>query len=138
MLQLYDHNKIYISDLKLVIACKTISGYLRPPPLLPDEPLLLLPDEPLLPPELVAPEVPLLGGRETAGLLPPEDGLAVLTEGVLRVGAEGLASDLPDDDPLERLSGRLYVALLPGLEYVELPEEDDDELLLCGGVTLLV
>ena len=54
---------------------------------------------------------------------------------MLRVGAEGLTAELPD--PLERLSGRLYVALLLGLEYVEPREEVEVELLL-SGVTLLV
>ena len=101
----------------------------------PDEPLL--PPEPDVPPPDVPPppELPLEGALETAGLLPPDDGLGVLTEGVLRAGVAVLTEELPD--PPERLSGRLYVALLLGLEYVEPPEEVEVELLL-SGVTLLV
>ena len=47
---------------------------------------------------------------------------------MLRVGAEGLTAELPDD-PLERLLGR---------EYVELPEEEEEDELPLWGVTLLV
>ena len=92
---------------------------------------VLPPDEA---PDPEEPELDLGGELETAGLLPPE-GVVVLTdgEGVLRVGVvvltEGEGVLLPD-----LLSGLLYVALLAGLVYEELPP---DELLPCG-LTLLV
>lgn len=82
-----------------------INRYRLPPP---PEDVRELPPE-LLPPELLVPELPELlreGGLDTAGLLLlPDDGLEVLTEGVLLVGVARRTEELPEFP--ERLSGLL-------------------------------
>jgi hypothetical protein len=105
---------------------------LEPPP--PDE------DDELPPPELrdAPPPLPPLdtdvpeelrgAGLDTdEGRLVPDDAGRLTVEGVLLVAGGAVRTVEP---PVDRLSGRLYVALLGGLVYVE-PEE------LPAGATVL-
>lgn len=103
------------------------------PPLPPEEVRELPPDDVRDdPPELDVPPELLVGGLDTAGRRLPPDGAGLLTEGVLLVGAGALRTAGVPVLP-ERLSGRLYVALLVGLEYVDPPE-----LSLEGAVLLIL
>jgi hypothetical protein len=88
------------------------------------------------PPELAGAEPELRGAGDlfTEGVLRP-DGVD-LTAGVLRVAGAVRRTEVVPEFP-DRLSGRLYVALLVGLVYVEPLEEPLVEL-LPSGFTLLV
>lgn len=114
---------------------KTFHYLLPPPDEVRDE---LPPDDVRLPP--VEPELRGAGELDTAGrlLLPPDGVLLTAGEGVLRVEGVALRTPVLPELP-ERLSGRLYVALLEGLEYVE-PEFEfpcEEVFPSRDGVTLL-
>jgi hypothetical protein len=114
--------------------------YLLPPLLLPPDVRELLPPDDVReePPELGAPELRGAGELDTAGRLLPPDG-AGLAAGALRVGLAVRTEELPELP--ERLSGRLYVALLVGLVYVEplldVPLEELPEVFSLSGSALL-